>query len=78
ARVDEHVGAVGQCCLDRGHDMPVAQSGTMRFGYRHRRQGAAVVHQLRVPRDGRFVVALGMGGMGYAFGAGIGSAFARA
>ncbi|VFB00351.1 thiamine pyrophosphate-binding protein [Nocardia cyriacigeorgica] len=39
--------------------------------------GAAVVHQLRVPRDGRFVVALGMGGMGYAFGAGIGSAFAR-
>ncbi|MEU2042815.1 thiamine pyrophosphate-binding protein [Nocardia niwae] len=40
--------------------------------------GAAVVHHLRVPRDGRFVVALGMGGMGYAFGAGIGSAFARA
>ncbi|NEW28501.1 thiamine pyrophosphate-binding protein [Nocardia cyriacigeorgica] len=39
--------------------------------------GAAVVHQLRVPRSGRFVVALGMGGMGYAFGAGIGSAFAR-
>ncbi|MFE7743007.1 thiamine pyrophosphate-binding protein [Nocardia sp. NPDC057455] len=40
--------------------------------------GAAVVHHLRVPRNGRFVVALGMGGMGYAFGAGIGSAFARA
>ncbi|MFI9411902.1 thiamine pyrophosphate-binding protein [Nocardia gamkensis] len=39
--------------------------------------GAAVVHHLRVPRGGRFVVALGMGGMGYAFGAGIGSAFAR-
>lgn len=39
--------------------------------------GAAVVHYLRVPEDGRFVVALGMGGMGYAFGAGIGSAFAR-
>ncbi|MEV5839396.1 thiamine pyrophosphate-binding protein [Nocardia sp. NPDC052112] len=39
--------------------------------------GAAVVHHLRVPRDGRFVVALGMGGMGYAFGAAIGSAFAR-
>lgn len=39
--------------------------------------GAAVVHHLRVPRDGRFVVALGMGGMGYAFGAGIGCAFAR-
>ncbi|MFI5500131.1 thiamine pyrophosphate-binding protein [Nocardia asteroides] len=39
--------------------------------------GAAVVHYLRVPADGRFVVALGMGGMGYAFGAGIGSAFAR-
>ncbi|MCM6777489.1 thiamine pyrophosphate-binding protein [Nocardia sp. CDC159] len=39
--------------------------------------GAAVVHHLRLPRGGRFVVALGMGGMGYAFGAGIGSAFAR-
>ncbi|MGW5314059.1 thiamine pyrophosphate-binding protein [Nocardia thailandica] len=39
--------------------------------------GASVVHHLRVPRGGRFVVALGMGGMGYAFGAGIGSAFAR-
>ncbi|MEV4237793.1 MULTISPECIES: thiamine pyrophosphate-binding protein [unclassified Nocardia] len=39
--------------------------------------GAAVVHHLRVPRGGRFVVALGMGGMGYAFGAAIGSAFAR-
>ncbi|MEV6556697.1 thiamine pyrophosphate-binding protein [Nocardia sp. NPDC051756] len=39
--------------------------------------GAAVVHHLRVPRGGRFVVALGMGGMGYAFGAGIGSTFAR-
>ncbi|WP_406267941.1 thiamine pyrophosphate-binding protein [Nocardia sp. NBC_00881] len=39
--------------------------------------GASVVHHLRVPRGGRFTVALGMGGMGYAFGAGIGSAFAR-
>ncbi|QLY30915.1 thiamine pyrophosphate-binding protein [Nocardia huaxiensis] len=39
--------------------------------------GAAVVHHLRLPRDGRFTVALGMGGMGYSFGAGIGSAFAR-
>ncbi|MGW4771441.1 thiamine pyrophosphate-binding protein [Nocardia sp. NPDC004278] len=39
--------------------------------------GAAVVHHLRVPRGGRFVVALGMGGMGYAFGAAIGSTFAR-
>jgi acetolactate synthase-1/2/3 large subunit len=39
--------------------------------------GAAAIHHLRLPRGGRFVVALGMGGMGYAFGAGIGSAFAR-
>ncbi|WP_410871389.1 thiamine pyrophosphate-binding protein [Nocardia sp. A7] len=39
--------------------------------------GASVVHYLRVPERGRFTVALGMGGMGYAFGAGIGSAFAR-
>ncbi|GAB18621.1 acetolactate synthase large subunit [Gordonia effusa NBRC 100432] len=39
--------------------------------------GAAAVHYLPTPDDGRFVVALGMGGMGYAFGAGIGSAIAR-
>ncbi|WP_027501522.1 thiamine pyrophosphate-binding protein [Rhodococcus sp. UNC363MFTsu5.1] len=39
--------------------------------------GASVVHHLSVPRGGRFVVALGMGGMGYSFGAGIGSAFTR-
>ncbi|AHH22232.1 thiamine pyrophosphate enzyme-like protein [Nocardia nova SH22a] len=39
--------------------------------------GASVVHHLRPPCGGRFVVALGMGGMGYAFGAAIGSCFAR-
>jgi len=39
--------------------------------------GAAAVHYLPVRRGGRFVVALGMGGMGYSFGAGIGMAFAR-
>ncbi|MGW4340455.1 thiamine pyrophosphate-binding protein [Rhodococcus koreensis] len=39
--------------------------------------GAAVVHHLPVSRGGRFVVALGMGGMGYSFGAAIGAAFAR-
>ena len=39
--------------------------------------GAAVVHHLPIAGGARFVVALGMGGMGYAFGAGIGSAFAR-
>ena len=39
--------------------------------------GAAVVHHLPVARGGRFVVALGMGGMGYTFGAAIGSAFSR-
>ena len=38
--------------------------------------GAAAIHQLPVRRAGRFVVALGMGGMGYSFGAGIGMAFA--
>ena len=36
--------------------------------------GAAAIHHLPVGRDGRFVVALGMGGMGYAFGAAIGAA----
>ncbi|MGP4111423.1 thiamine pyrophosphate-binding protein [Streptomyces sp. 4N509B] len=35
--------------------------------------GAAVIHHLRVPTDGRFIVAQGMGGMGHSFGAGIGA-----
>jgi acetolactate synthase I/II/III large subunit len=39
--------------------------------------GAAAVHHLPVRRSGRFVVALGMGGMGYSFGAGIGMCLAR-
>jgi acetolactate synthase-1/2/3 large subunit len=39
--------------------------------------GASAVHYLPVRRGGRFIVALGMGGMGYAFGAGVGMAFAR-
>ncbi|MFD5813170.1 thiamine pyrophosphate-binding protein [Streptomyces sp. NPDC127038] len=38
--------------------------------------GASAVHLLPAPRRGRFVVALGMGGMGYTFGAGIGAALA--
>ena len=40
--------------------------------------GAAAIHHLPARRAGRFVVALGMGGMGYSFGAGIGMAFAEA
>ncbi|MBB3602684.1 acetolactate synthase-1/2/3 large subunit [Mycolicibacterium sp. BK556] len=39
--------------------------------------GAAAIHWLPARRDGRFLVALGMGGMGYSFGAGIGMTFAR-
>jgi acetolactate synthase I/II/III large subunit len=39
--------------------------------------GAAAIHYLPVRRNGRFVVALGMGGMGFSFGAGLGMAFAR-
>lgn len=39
--------------------------------------GAAAIHQLPVRRGGRFLVALGMGGMGYSFGAAIGACFAR-
>jgi acetolactate synthase-1/2/3 large subunit len=38
--------------------------------------GAAAIHALPAPRDGRFVVAVGMGGMGYTFGAGTGAALA--
>jgi acetolactate synthase-1/2/3 large subunit len=39
--------------------------------------GAAAIHLLPVRRGGRFVVALGMGGMGYSFGAAVGVCFAR-
>ncbi len=39
--------------------------------------GASAVHWIRCPPRGRFVVALGMGGMGYSFGAAIGAAFAN-
>ncbi|MGE0216662.1 thiamine pyrophosphate-binding protein [Mycolicibacterium sp.] len=39
--------------------------------------GAAAIHLLPPRPDGRFLVALGMGGMGYSFGAGIGMAFHR-
>lgn len=39
--------------------------------------GAAAIHNLPVRRSGRFIVALGMGGMGYSFGAAIGMAFGR-
>ncbi|MCT2583119.1 thiamine pyrophosphate-binding protein [Actinophytocola gossypii] len=38
--------------------------------------GAAVVHFLPTPRRGRQVLAMGMGGMGFSFGAGLGAAFA--
>ncbi|HEX6273872.1 MAG TPA: thiamine pyrophosphate-dependent enzyme, partial [Polyangiaceae bacterium] len=38
--------------------------------------GAASVHYLPAPRGGRFLLAMGMAGMGYAFGAAIGAAFA--
>ncbi|MDT5351196.1 MAG: acetolactate synthase large subunit [Mycobacterium sp.] len=40
--------------------------------------GAAAIHYLPARRGGRFAVALGMGGMGYSFGAAIGMAFGRA
>lgn len=39
--------------------------------------GAAAIHALPVRRSGRFIVALGMGGMGYSFGAAIGMTFGR-
>ena len=39
--------------------------------------GAAAIHHLPARTDGRFLVALGMGGMGYSFGAAIGSAAHR-
>ncbi|MGV0798991.1 thiamine pyrophosphate-dependent enzyme, partial [Mycolicibacterium elephantis] len=39
--------------------------------------GASAIHRLPTRRDGRYLVALGMGGMGYSFGAGVGMAFRR-
>ncbi len=39
--------------------------------------GAAAIHYLPPRAGGRFLVALGMGGMGYSFGAGIGMALGR-
>ncbi|MDT0377717.1 thiamine pyrophosphate-binding protein [Streptomyces sp. DSM 42041] len=37
---------------------------------------AAAIHYLATPRRGNYVIAMGMGGMGHSFGAGIGAAFA--
>lgn len=37
---------------------------------------AAAIHHLATPRRGNFIIAMGMGGMGHSFGAGIGAAFA--
>lgn len=37
---------------------------------------AAAIHYLPTPRRGNYVIAMGMGGMGHSFGAGIGAAFA--
>lgn len=65
-RYREAVGAIA-ARLAPGTDV-VADAGNT---------GAAVVHHLPVPAEGRFLIALGMGGMGYAFGAGIGSALGR-
>jgi acetolactate synthase-1/2/3 large subunit len=39
--------------------------------------GASAIHYLPARPDGRFLVALGMGGMGYSFGAAIGMTFHR-
>jgi acetolactate synthase-1/2/3 large subunit len=38
--------------------------------------GAIATHGLRVPRDGRWLIAMGMAGMGWAFGGAIGAALA--
>lgn len=38
--------------------------------------GAAAIHHLRCPADGRWLVAMGMGGMGWTYGAAIGAACA--
>jgi acetolactate synthase-1/2/3 large subunit len=40
--------------------------------------GASAIHCLAAPRHGRWLVAMGMAGMGYTFGAALGAALARA
>ena len=65
-RYRDAVGALERA-LPRGADV-FADAGNT---------GAAVVHHLSLTDDSKFVVALGMGGMGYSFGAAIGSALAR-
>lgn len=60
--------AVLDCVLPDGADIVVDAGNT----------GAAAIHYLPARRGGRFAVALGMGGMGYSFGAGIGMSFGRA
>ncbi|OBG29420.1 acetolactate synthase [Mycobacterium alsense] len=60
--------AVLDGCVPDGADIVVDAGNT----------GAAAIHYLPARRGGRFAVALGMGGMGYSFGAGIGMAFGRA
>jgi acetolactate synthase-1/2/3 large subunit len=60
--------AVLDGCVPDGADIVVDAGNT----------GAAAIHYLPARRNGRFAVALGMGGMGYSFGAGIGMAFGRA
>jgi acetolactate synthase-1/2/3 large subunit len=59
--------AVLDGCVPDGADIVVDAGNT----------GAAAIHYLPARRGGRFAVALGMGGMGYSFGAGIGMAFGR-
>jgi acetolactate synthase I/II/III large subunit len=59
--------AVLDAALPAGTDIVVDAGNT----------GASALHYLPARRDGRFMVALGMGGMGYSFGAGIGMAFNR-
>lgn len=65
-RYDDAIAALDQMLPD-GADVVVDAGNT----------GAAATHRLPVRRGGRFVVALGMGGMGYSFGAGIGMCLAR-
>jgi acetolactate synthase I/II/III large subunit len=66
-RYRDAMAVLGGCVPD-GADIVVDAGNT----------GAAAIHYLPARRGGRFAVALGMGGMGYSFGAGIGMAFGRA
>ncbi|MCX4547602.1 thiamine pyrophosphate-binding protein [Streptomyces sp. NBC_01387] len=64
-RLSDAVEAIGSALPD---DAPVVSDAG--------NASSAAVHYLTAPHRGKFIIAMGMGGMGHSFGTGIGAAFA--